>query len=49
MVVVFIYPGFNVVTCFSGIRFAMYVEVAVYAAFDPLSKKEGCRHSPRIK
>jgi hypothetical protein len=29
--------------------FAAYVEVAEYAAFDPFSKKEGCRHSPRMK
>jgi len=49
MVVAFIYPGFNVVTCFSSINFATYVEVAVYAAFDPFSKKEGCRHPPRVK
>jgi len=48
MVVVFIYPGCNVVTCFSSIHFATYVEVAVYAAFDPFSKKEGCRHSSRM-
>jgi len=47
--VVFIYPGFSVVACFSSIHFAAYIEVVVYAAFDPFSKKEGCRHSPRMK
>jgi hypothetical protein len=46
---IFIYPDCSVVTCFSSIHFATYVEVAVYVAFDPFFKKEGCRHSPRMK